>query len=89
MRQYGSKDLIHQLPTIAGAVGVAMTDVHSSGISEIQRKEEGDPVTEANLAAHCVLITTEAFVDRLPTSVRCDGLYHSCVSTRDLALIPA
>ncbi len=63
-------------------------DVYSSEISEIQRKEEGDPVTEANLAAHRVLITTEAFVDRLPTGVRCDGLYCFCVSTRDLALIP-
>ncbi len=89
MRQYDSIDLIHQLPTIAGAVGVAITDVHSSGISEIQRKEEGDQVTEANLAAHRVLITVDAFVDRLATCVRCDGPYHPCVSPRDSALIPA
>jgi hypothetical protein len=89
MRQSSEKDLIRQLPTIAGAAGDIIIYVYASGISEIQRKEECDPVTEANLAAHCVLITTEAFVDRLPTGVRCDGLYHYCVSTRDLALIPA
>ncbi len=89
MRQISEKDLIRQLAAIAVAAGDIIIYVHSSGISVIQRKEEGDPVTEANLAAHCVLITVDAFVDRLPTSVRCDGLYHSCVSRRDLALIPA
>jgi hypothetical protein len=89
MRQCGSKDLVHQLPIIAGAVGVAITDVHSSGISELQFKEQGDQVTEANLAAHRVLIIVDAFVDRLATCVRCNGPYHPCVSPRDLALIPA
>lgn len=55
MRQGGQEDLIQQLLPIARVAGDAIMAVYSRGTPEVQLKEDGSPVTEADLASHRVL----------------------------------
>ena len=55
MRQIDNVDLIQQLLPIARRVGDVIMTVYSRGMLEAQLKEDDSPVTEADLAAHCML----------------------------------
>jgi 3'(2'), 5'-bisphosphate nucleotidase len=55
MRQSDKEGLMQQLLPIARLGGGAIMAVYPRGISEGQLKEDGSPVTEADLAAHRVL----------------------------------
>lgn len=55
MRQIDKEDLIQQLLSIARVAGDAIMAVYFRGALEVQLKQQDSPVTEADLAAHCVL----------------------------------
>lgn len=55
MRQRDEEDLIQQLLPIARLAGDAIMAVYSSGIPEVELKEDDSPVTQADLASHRVL----------------------------------
>jgi len=55
MRQDEVEYLIPKLRLIARVAGDAIMAVYSREISKIQRKDDGSPVTEADLASHRVL----------------------------------
>jgi len=57
MRHYDPEELIRKLLPIARAAGDAIMAVYSRGNSKIQLKENNSPVTEADLAAHRVLVS--------------------------------
>lgn len=55
MRQIDLDALIEQLLPIARSAGDAVMTIYAIGSTEVQHKEDASPVTEADLAAHCVL----------------------------------
>ena len=55
MRQIGKEELMRQLLPIARVAGDAIMAVYSRGMPQAQLKEDDSPVTEGDLAAHCVL----------------------------------
>jgi len=57
MRQLYAEKLAKQLVLIAREAGEAIVAVYTSGVTDIQSKQDQSPVTEADLAAHRVRAT--------------------------------
>jgi 3'(2'), 5'-bisphosphate nucleotidase len=57
MRQMDQEGLIQQLLPIAREAGDEILTVYSRGTGEVQLKGDGAPLTEADLAAHHVLVS--------------------------------
>lgn len=55
MRQIDRKGLMQQLLPIARAAGDSIMAVYFRGMQVVQFKADDSPITEADLAAHCVL----------------------------------
>jgi 3'(2'), 5'-bisphosphate nucleotidase len=62
MRQIDREDLLKQLLPIARSAGDAIMTVYNCGSTEIFSKKDASPVTEADLAAHRVLVAQLALV---------------------------
>lgn len=57
MRQIESVQLIEPLLVAAKAAGDAVMAIYARGTTQVQHKEDASPVTEADMAAHRVLVS--------------------------------
>lgn len=55
MRQIDRRDLLVQLLPVVRAAGDAIMAIYRRGSAEVSNKADSSPVTEADLASHCVL----------------------------------